>query len=273
MPDIALLVPMLLTLLAASVLGGLLAGLFGVGGGAIFVPVLYHTFTLIGVDPAITMHLSIATSLAIIVPTALRSLAAHRRHPGMVDMALLREWVVAVPLGVIAGTVVAAYSSTAALKGIFAAIAFVLALKMIIGRLPLNFGTDLPGLAGRSLAGFLIGLLSALMGIGGGVLNNTFMTAWGRSMHQAVATSAGVGVIIAIPGLVSYGVAGWGDPRLPAFSLGYVSLAATLIVAPAAMLVAPIGARLAHRLSKRRLQLAFGIFLLAVALQFVWDLV
>jgi uncharacterized membrane protein YfcA len=271
--DLSLWAPVILTLVAASMLGGLLAGLFGVGGGAIFVPVLYHSFILMKVDPAIAMHMSIGTSLAIIVPTALRSLAAHRKHPDTVDMRLLREWLIAVPLGVVAGTMVAAYSSTAALQAIFAVIAFVLALKMIIGRLPLHFGDDLPGLAGRSVAGFVIGVLSALMGIGGGVLNNTFMTAWGRSMHQAVATSSGVGVIIAIPGLISFAVAGWGDPRLPALSLGYVSLIATLIAAPASMLVAPIGARLAHRLSKRRLQVAFGLFLMTVALQFVWGLI
>ena len=271
--DLSLWAPVILTLVAASMLGGLLAGLFGVGGGAIFVPVLYLSFILMKVDPAIAMHMSIGTSLAIIVPTALRSLAAHRKHPDTVDMRLLREWLIAVPLGVVAGTMVAAYSSTAALQAIFAVIAFVLALKMIIGRLPLHFGDDLPGLAGRSVAGFVIGVLSALMGIGGGVLNNTFMTAWGRSMHQAVATSSGVGVLIAIPGLIAYAVVGWGDPRLPPFSLGDISLTAALACAPSALLTAPFGARLAHRLSKRQLELGFGLFLMAVALQFVWGLV
>lgn len=270
-PDLAVLAPLFLTLVVTSALAGLLAGLFGVGGGAIFVPVLYHTFIHLKVDPAIAMHLSIGTSLAIIIPTAVRSLAAHGRHDA-VDTELLKQWIVAVPLGVAAGTFVAAAASSAELKAIFAAIAFLLGLKMLIGRLPLRFGDDLPGLVGRSVAGFSIGVLSALMGIGGGVLNNTFMTAYGRSIHQAVATSAGVGALIAVPGLVSYAVAGWGDPRLPAFSLGYVSLAALVVAAPASMLVAPLGARLAHKMSKRQLELGFGVFLMLVALQFVLSL-
>lgn len=262
--------PIALTLLAASAVGGLLAGLFGVGGGAIFVPVLYHTFVLLGVDPAVAMHLSIGSSLAIIVPTALRSLAAHARR-GAVDMRLLKEWTAAVPLGVVAGTAIAAAASAGELKAIFAAIAFLLSIRMIVGRLPV-IAAELPGLLGRSVAGAAIGILSALMGIGGGVLNNTFMTAYGRTMHQAVATSAGVGVLIAIPGIISFAVAGWGDPRLPAFSLGYVSLAATAVVAPVSMLLAPAGAALAHRMSKRQLEIGFGLFLMTVALQFVLSL-
>ena len=271
-PDLSLWAPVVLTLVATGGFAGVLAGLFGVGGGAIFVPVLYHTFIGLDVDPAIAMHLSIGTSLAIIVPTSLRSLAAHRLHDA-VDMNLLREWVIAVPLGVVAGALIAAAASAGELKVIFAGIAFLLGIKMIIGKLPLQLGTDLPGLAGRSVAGVVIGILSSLMGIGGGVLNNTFMSAYGRSMHQAVATSSGVGVLIAIPGLIAYAVVGWGDPRLPPFSLGDISLTAALACAPAALLTAPFGARLAHRLSKRQLELGFGLFLMSVALQFVWGLV
>ncbi|BDA82620.1 UPF0721 transmembrane protein [Aureimonas sp. SA4125] len=271
-PDFSPWAPVVLTLVATGGLAGLLAGLFGVGGGAIFVPVLYHTFVGLKVDPAIAMHLSIGTSLAIIVPTSLRSLAAHRLHDA-VDMKLLREWVIAVPAGVVVGALIAAAASASELKVIFAGIAFLLGVKMLVGKLQLHLGTDLPGLFGRSVAGLVIGILSSLMGIGGGVLNNTFMSAYGRSMHQAVATSSGVGVLIAIPGLIAYTVVGWGDPRLPPFSLGYISLTAALACAPSSLLAAPFGARLAHRLTKRQLELCFGLFLMAVALQFVWGLV
>lgn len=270
--DVGLWAPLLLAILTASAAGGLLAGLFGVGGGAIFVPVLYHAFTSVDVSEDVAMHLALGSSLAIILPTALRSVAAHRLHPDRVDMKLLKEWTIAVPVGVVVGTLIAAASSADALKGIFAVIAFVLSVKMFAGRTPIALGADLPGRFGRTIAGLVIGILSALMGIGGGVLNNTFMTAYGRSIHQAVATSAGVGALIAVPGLLGYAVTGWGNPALPPFSLGYVSRVATLIAAPVAMFLAPFGARLAHRMSKRRLEIGFGIFLMIVALQFVADL-
>ena len=259
------------TLLAAAALAGFLAGLFGIGGGAIYVPILYQVFEGLGVSHAVTMHLAIGSSLGVIVPTSIRSLAAHWKREA-VDWKLLREWLVAVPLGAIAGAAVAAVASSEALRGIFAGLAFVLGLKLVFGRISVTIGSDLPGLAGRSLAGFVIGLLSSLMGIGGGVLNNTFMTLYGRPMIQAVATSAGVGVLISIPGLVSYVVGGWGDPALPPFSLGFVSLVVVFIVAPASILAVPFGAALAHRLSRRQLELGFGTFLLIVAARFVYSL-
>ncbi|MBC8130392.1 MAG: sulfite exporter TauE/SafE family protein [Rhizobiaceae bacterium] len=269
--DPAVLAFLLFVLLGAGAIGGVLAGLFGVGGGGIFVPVLYHAFVAADVSEEVAMHLAIGTSLAIILPTAIRSVAAHRVQ-NAVDMRLLTEWAVVVPAGVVAGTFIAAMSGADALKGIFAAIAASIALRLFVGRLPFRLGDDLPGLFGRSVAGFVIGVLSALMGVGGGVLNTTFMTAYGRTIHQGVATSAGVGALIAVPGLVSYAVAGWGEPDLPPFSLGYVSLVATLIAAPVAMLVAPFGARLAHRTSKRNLEIGFACFLCAVAAQFAADL-
>ena len=266
------LVPLILTLLAAAAAAGFLAGLFGIGGGAIFVPVLYQTFEVLGVSHAVSMHLAVGSSIAIIVPTSLRSLASHLKR-GVVDMTLLKQWIVVIPVGAVVGAFLASIASSAELRAIFAVLAFVLGLKMLIGRLSVQLGADLPGVVGRSIAGFVIGLLSSLMGIGGGVLNNTFMTLYGRPIHQAVATSAGVGALIAIPGVVAYIIGGWGEAALPSFSLGYVNLFAIAVVAPASILAVPFGASLAHKLSRRQLELGFGCFLLIVAARFAWSLI
>ncbi|MBP1851202.1 sulfite exporter TauE/SafE family protein [Rhizobium halophytocola] len=267
-PELALFAGLLVV---AGAVAGLLAGLFGIGGGAVLVPVFYQIFGLAGVDDAVRMHLSVGTSLAIIIPTSLRSFAAHRRH-GAVDMELLKRWVIAVPLGVILASLVAAGASSAELRIIFAAIALLLAIRMIFLRNRFQLGTDLPGEPVRFLVGTVIGLLSGLMGIGGGVMNNSFMTSYGRPIHQAVATSAGVGVLISLPGLIGYIIAGWGEPGLPPFSTGFINWIAVALIIPVTMVAAPLGARLAHALSKKQLEIGFGIFLVVVAIRFVWSL-
>ncbi|MDY8109873.1 sulfite exporter TauE/SafE family protein [Fulvimarina sp. 2208YS6-2-32] len=256
----------------AAALAGFLAGLFGIGGGAIYVPVLYQTYQWLAIPETVAMHVAVGTSIAIIVPTSVRSLAAHLSRDA-VDRTLLKEWLVAVPAGSIAGAVLAASASSVTLRGIFAVLAFVIALKLLFGRIEWTIGKALPGLAGRSLAGVLIGFLSALIGIGGGVLNNTFMTLYGRPMIQAVATSAGVGALIAIPGVLTYVYGGWGEPDLPPYSLGFVSLATVALIAPVSLVAVPLGASLAHRLSRRKLEVGFGLFLLVVAARFAISLV
>ena len=260
-----------LGLALAAALAGFLAGLFGIGGGAIYVPVLYQTYQWLDVPESVAMHLAVGTSIAIIVPTSLRSLVAHLKRDA-VDRKLLKEWLIAVPLGSIAGALFAAGASSAALRAIFAVLAGLIALKLLAGRITWQIGRDLPGLAGRSVAGLLIGFLSALIGIGGGVLNNTFMTLYGRPMIQAVATSAGVGALISLPGLVTYILGGWDDPLLPALSLGYVSLSSVALIAPVSLIAVPAGASLAHRLSRRHLEIGFGIFLVIVAARFAYSL-
>lgn len=260
---------MLVGLLAAgALLSGFLAGLLGIGGGAVTVPVLYQVLTTLDVAPDTRMQIAVGTSLALIIPTSIRSLRAHMAR-GAVDTALLRQWLITVPLGAILGGAVANLLPSDVLTAIFAAIALVLGVRMLIGKLPFVLGSDLPGRVGRTMAGLLIGGLSAIMGIGGGVLNNTFMTLYGRSMHQAVATSAGVGVLIAVPGVVPFIVGGWGHPDLPPLSLGHVSLAALAILIPMSMPTVRLGATLAHRLTKRQLEVGFGLFLLTVAIRFM----
>lgn len=251
----------------AAAIAGLLAGVFGIGGGAILVPVLYQFLLLLEVDPSVAMHLSIGTSLGIIVPTSLRSFASHKAR-GAVDMGLLKSWLIPVPVGVALASIVAAYISGAGLRGIFAIIAFVVALRLIFNRDDWVIGSDIPGNPVRAVSGTAIGFFSTLMGIGGGVLNNTFMNVFGRPMHQAVATSSGTGVLISIPGVLGYVWAGWGAENLPPYSLGFVNVLAVLMVIPITILIAPLGVKIAHAVSKRTLELSFGIFLLTVSARF-----
>ncbi|WP_313198503.1 sulfite exporter TauE/SafE family protein [Rhizobium sp.] len=267
MPALIDILPFVVALLAAGILAGLLAGLFGIGGGAILVPIFFHVFGLLGVDDAVRMHLALGTSLAIIVPTSVRSFTAHQQR-GAVDVDLLKGWVIAVPLGTLIATLIAAWASSTELRLIFAVIALVLALRMIFNRASWKLGDDLPENPLKFMVGTGIGILSGLMGIGGGVLNNTFMTLYGRTIHQAVATSSGVGVLISIPGLVGYVWGGWGKSGLPPFSTGYINWLAVALLIPVTLYTAPYGARLAHALSRRQLEVGFALFLVFVALQF-----
>ena len=258
-------------LAGAGVVAGLLAGLFGVGGGAVLVPVFYQTFGLIGVDDAVRMHLSVGTSLAIIVPTSLRSFSGHLKK-GAVDTTLLKRLALPILIGVLAASYIAASISSTGLRAIFAVIATIVALRLLLNRPGWSLGHDLPGTVGTSIAGGIIGLLSGLMGIGGGVLNNTFMTLYGRPIHQAVATSSGVGVLISIPGMLGYIWAGWGEPGLPLLSTGFINWITVALIIPITLLVAPFGVQMAHAWSKRKLELGFAIFLLTVAARFFYSL-
>ncbi len=261
------LIPLFFILLAAGAVAGLLAGVFGIGGGAVLVPVFYQMFGLLGVDEVVRMHLSVGTSIAIIVPTSLRSFLAHRGK-GAVDLELLKSFRFAVPLGVVLASLIVAYVSSGALRIIFACCSLAIAMKMLFGKDGWKLADDIPTGFPRIVAGGAIGFFSTLMGIGGGVFNNTFMTAFGRKIHEAVATSSGVGVLISIPGVVGYIWAGWGASGLPVYSIGYVNLIMVMLIIPVTMLAAPLGVRIAHSLKKRHLEIGFGIFLVIVAIRF-----
>ena len=261
------LVSLAIALIGAGGVAGLLAGIFGIGGGAVLVPVLYQFLGILGVDEAVRMHVSVGTSLAVIVPTSLRSYLSHRKR-GAVDQDLLRDYVIAVPAGVAIGAILAAFISANGLKAVFAVIALVVALKMLFGKDSWRVADDLPGKAGRTIAGVIIGFFSTLMGIGGGVMNNTFMTLFNRPIHQAVATSSGVGVLISIPGAIGYMVAGWGKEGLPDFSIGFVNVLAVMLIIPITILITPLGVKIAHALPKTILSRAFGLFLIIVAIRF-----
>lgn len=254
----------------AGLVAGVLAGLFGIGGGAILVPILISTFPLLGVDPSVVAHMAVGTSLAIIIPTAVRSHRAHRRK-GAGDEALLRRWMLWVPLGVITASLIVGNVAGDVLRIVFAGAALVIAVKMLFNRASWTLAPDLPPQPVTNAVGFGIGFLSTFMGIGGGNLNNLFMTSFGQPIHKAVAVSAGLGIMIAVPATVGYVYAGWGLETLPGWSLGYVNLLAAALVIPFSTLAAPMGAGLAHRLSARRLEILFGLFLLVVIVRMLWD--
>ncbi|QPC88011.1 TSUP family transporter [Mesorhizobium sp. NBSH29] len=252
---------------AAGVVAGLLAGVFGIGGGAVLVPVFYQVFGLLGVDEAVRMHLSVGSSLAIIVPTSIRSFTSHKAR-GAVDMDLLKSFLVSIPVGVVLAAIATASISSAGLRIVFTVVTVLVGIKLLFGRDHWRLGSEIPGNPWRSVVGTGIGFFSTLMGIGGGIMNNTFMTLYGRPMHQAVATSAGVGVMIAVPGAVGYIIAGWNNTLLPFASTGFVNWVAVALVIPIALVVTPYGVRIAHALSKRQLEIGFGLFCLLVALRF-----
>jgi uncharacterized membrane protein YfcA len=268
-----------LLLVAVGALSGFLAGLFGIGGGAILVPVFYECFRLASVPVEVRMPLCIGTSLAIIIPTSIRSWRAHQAR-GAVDMEILKAWWLPVLIGVVAGSVTARYAPERLFKIVFVGVAWSAAARLLLARESWKFGDDLPKGPLMKIYGFVVGLLSTLMGIGGGLFLNLVMTFYGRPIHQAVATSAALAVLVSILGALGYVYAGWPAaahyPDVAAlqwpFALGYVSLIGTLVVMPTSLLTAPLGVRAAHAMSKRALETAFGCYLLIVGSRFAISL-
>jgi len=257
-------------LAAAGLATGALAGLFGVGGGVLIVPVLYEVFRALGVDDSVRTHLCVGTSLAIIIPTSIRSFQGHLKK-GAVDVDALKVWAAPVVIGVIAGAFVAAHAPGALLKLVFAAALTVNGAKMLAGQDAWRISAEMPGKTVMRLYGLMIGFLSTLMGIGGGLFGNLLMSMHNRPIHRAVATSSGLGVLISIPAAIGYIVDGLPHQReLPWGSLGFVSLIGFAVVAPMSTLTARFGAALAHRYSRRRLEVLYGLFQWAMAIRFVW---
>jgi uncharacterized protein len=258
---------------AAGAVSGLLAGLFGIGGGAVIVPVLFTAFGLIGVPAAVRMQLCIGTSLAVIVPTAFASYRTHRQK-GLVLGPVVRVWAAPCVVGVGVGSLTAAFASAGVFEIAFVVIAVVIATRLLFGGERWVVAADLPGPKLMGLYGFLIGLGSSLMGISGGSLVTMILTLHSKPIHNSVATAAGIGVPVAIAGTLGYALAGLPHlSQLPPFSIGFVSLIGVAAIAPLASWMAPFGARLAHRLPQRGLEIAFGLFLLAVSVRFVADIV
>ncbi len=261
-----------LAVVVAGVITGLLAGMFGIGGGAVIVPVLYEVFQLLAVPDAVRMQLCLGTSIAIILPTTVRSYLTHRQK-GLVVPRVIRLWALPAVIGVATGATIAAFAPPAVFKIAFVVIASFIATKFLFAGDRWNIGTELPGPVPMTAYGFGIGLAGSLMGVSGGSLSNIVLTLHGKSIHQAVATSAGLGVPITIVGTLGYILAGLPHHALlPPLSLGFVSLIGVAVMAPVSSLAAPYGARFAHRLPRRTLELAFSCFLLLVSARFLVSL-
>jgi uncharacterized membrane protein YfcA len=258
--ELSQLLPFAGVLLVAGAGAGIIAGLLGVGGGIVVVPVLFHLFTSLGVDEAVRMQVAVGTSLATIVATAWSSTRAHYLR-GTVDLTFLRSYGPVIVAGVLLGSAIASMVKGPALTSVFAVVALVVALQLSFGNPDWRFGDRLPGGWLRLAIGTTIGALSAMMGIGGGTMTVPVMTMYGTPVHRAVGTAAATGFIIGVPGMVGFVVGGWNAPNLPPGSLGFVSLVGLALIAPTSVLCAPFGAKLAHRLDTRILKRVFAVFL------------
>ena len=263
-PDLPQLGLLLAAVVGAGLFAGLIAGLFGVGGGTVIVPALFYAFATLGLGGEGNLHTSVGTSLAVIIAVSIRSLAAHRSH-GAVDEAVLRTWTPWIALGGAAGAVLAGLSPEEGLALVYAGVALLVAAQLGLGSDRWRLAPDLPGGWARRGLGTGIGAASAMMGVGGGALGSMLMTLCGRPIHQAVATASGFGLAIGVPAALGFIVSGWSASGRPPWSLGYVNLPAVLVMGVLTTAVAPFGARLAHRLNRRLLRRLFAAFLALTA--------
>jgi len=260
-------------IIVAGILTGLLAGLLGIGGAAITVPVLYELFRFLSVPDEVRMQLCVGTSLAVIVPISLRSFFAHKAKSAVLTH-VLRIWAAPVVLGVVTGSVIAYYAPAALFKWVFVVFGYTIGSRYLFGRASWRLGHGLPGSGVLVVVGYFIGLISSLIGVAGGAMSTLFLTLFGETIHVAIATSSGLGILIAIPGMIGYMVAGWPQQALlPPLSVGYVSFLGLLLFAPASVIATPYGAHLAHSLSREKLGIAFGLFMIAVATRFLISLI
>ena len=261
-----------LLILAGGVVTGFLAGLFGVGGGGVIVPILYEVFRFMDVPADLRMQLCVGTSLAIIVPTTLRSYVVHKSK-GAVIPGVLRLWTPAALAGILIGAAAASFAPAPVFKIAFVTFCALMSTKMLFGTHRGNIGTELPGRVVLSAYGFAMGALSSLVGVSGGGFSTAILTLYGQPIHRAVATSAGLGVPNTVAGTNGYIVAGWPHMgELPPLSLGFISLPGFVLMAPVASFMTTYGVRLAHGLSRRSLEVAFACFLILVGTRFLISL-
>ncbi len=263
-PEMDLLLPMLAMLLAIGAFAGVIAGLLGVGGGIVLVPAFFYAFTYLGYAGPQLMQICLATSLATIVVTSLRSVAAHNRK-GAVDWATLRGWAPGIAVGAIMGVVTAAGLRSTVLQGIFGVLGVVVGLYLAFGRAYWRLGPVMPGGVTRAVLSPAVGFLSVLMGIGGGSFGVPLMSLYGVSIHRAVATAAGFGVLIAVPSVLGFFFLTVDSAHRPPFTLGAVNFVAFAVIISMTLITAPLGARLAHAMDPKPLKRVFAAFIIVVA--------
>jgi len=265
LPDTTLLMQMLAMLLVIGAFAGVLAGLLGVGGGIVLVPAFFHAFQTLGYDSPQLMQICLATSLATIIVTSVRSVLSHDRK-GAVDWEILRGWAPWIALGAILGVVAAAGLRSVTLQAIFGVLGVVIGLYLGFGRAHWRLGTAMPGGMRRLVIAPVVGFLSVLMGIGGGSFGVPLMSLYGVPIHRAVATAAGFGVTIALPSVLGFLLLDIAPDGRPPFTIGAVNLVAFAVVVAMTMITAPWGVRLAHAMDPRPLKRVFAVFITIVAL-------
>jgi uncharacterized membrane protein YfcA len=265
LPDLALLI-------GAGVVAGFVAGLLGVGGGTVTVPVLYYWFLHMKASEDAAMHAAVATSLATIIATSLSSSRAHEKR-GSVDQDLVKSWGPYIAGGAVVGVCLATYMDGESLRGFFSV--FLLCVGLYMFFVPNNKlqGDGFPPIFWQRAISVLIGTISSLAGIGGGSMSVPFMSFCNVPMQRAIGTSSALGTIIALPGTFSFIISGWGAEGLPPFSLGYVNLLGLAVLLPTTALLAPVGAKAAHSIDKKLLRRIFGVFLAFVAAKMGWGLI
>lgn len=271
MEDLSLLYLGLLAaaLLATGLVAGVIAGLLGVGGGIVIVPVLYYMFIALKIDPSVLMHVAVGTSLATILATGTSSARAHYLR-GSVDMDLLKRWWWAIAIGVVAGATLAGNISGGALTLVFGFVALAVSLNMMFRKNVPAVAEELPGTPLKEILGFLIGGISVMMGIGGGTLGVPTLTLFNYPIRKAVGTAAAIGLIIAVPGTLLSIYFGWDVEGRPPFSLGYVNLVGFFLIITASIVSAPLGAKIAHAIDPSKLKLVFALFLGFTGLRMIY---
>ena len=259
-------------LLITGVIGGLIAGLFGVGGGIVIVPILFWIFTSLNFPNEILMHMAIGSSLATIIPTSISSARAHY-HRGSIEIDIIKKWAPGIFLGAIIGGLSGNYFSVNELKYLFASIAFFVALNMFFKE-PLRLGNNFPkSRLLNIIMSSLIGLVSSLMGVGAGTLGVPALVALSVPIHKAIGTAAALGLFIAVPATLGLAFSGFNIPNRPPMSIGYVNLIAFFIMFPLTVFFAPVGVKLAHRINQRALKSIFGIFLIITSIKMLSSII
>jgi uncharacterized membrane protein YfcA len=264
MEDLSLLLMMGALLVAIGGVAGVLAGLLGVGGGVVLVPAFFYAFQTLGYGGPQLMQLCLATSLATIIVTSIRSVMSHNKK-GAVDWEILRQWGPGIVVGAAIGVAVAAQLRSDTLQAIFGILGIIVGIYMGLGRSEWRLGTEMPKAGVRSILSPIVGFLSVLMGIGGGSFGVPLMSLHGTPIHRAVATAAGFGVIIAVPGVIGFMLVSIDPSQRPPATIGAVNFGAFAVIVAMTMFTAPIGVRLAHALDAKPLKRIFGAFLILVA--------
>jgi len=270
MPETGLILAMAAMLLAIGAVAGVLAGLLGVGGGIVLVPAFFYAFSVLGYEGPMLMQLCLGTSLATIIVTSVRSVLAHHRK-GAVEWDILKSWAPGIAVGAVIGVIVAARLRSDVLQALFGGLALLVAVYMLLGRSEWRLGQAMPRGWLRAVLSTLVGGLSVLMGIGGGSFGVPLMSLHGVPIHRAVATAAGFGLAIAVPSVLGFLMLELPEETRPPFTLGAVNGVAFVLIIAMTLITAPWGAALAHRLDARPLKRVFGVFLLAVAVNMIWE--
>tara|TARA_Y100000310_G_scaffold343826_1_gene453315 strand:+ start:1775 stop:2560 length:786 start_codon:yes stop_codon:yes gene_type:complete len=254
----------------SAILVGFVAGLFGIGGGLITVPVLFYIFSSVGLDQTFIMHLAVGTSFAIIIPTSITSTMTHMKFKG-VDFAIVKTFGIFVIIGVILGTIFAASLKTASLILFFSIMTMFIAIYFLIAREKKNPELRKINLIYRIIYGFLSGFLSAPMGIGGGIINTPILKMFGYPINVAIGSSAAVGFLISLVGAIGFATSGSYLNINAPLSLGFVNIPAFLIFVPITTFMAKIGAKTVHKVNKEFIGKLFGVFLLIISCRLFYE--